>query len=530
MQHQAVTSGTESSHAVDPGYGDQFDEMALEVCERLGRNREPLFVVDSGDLWSVYLGSFPSGNERQFHNCNTCRDFIKNFGSLATIDGKGAIKSALWNEDAFTAEFPYRETVRRLRSAVEGGKIERMFLCSDESWGYRERGGFTHFFAHVKVSWKRVDINAEQAMAAKLEDFKHLKAALADLTLPLLRTAKAMLSAGSLSRPEKLMSMCDFLIGVRESIAKKRGKARDALLWAGVAKAADGWCTPRGSALGALVHDIADGVKAEEIIRRHNAKMDPLQYMRPSAPTSAGNVAWAEALFAKMGLASALRRRFALLSEVDTIWTPKERKNEKSDGVFGHLLPGKSEVSAARLNSSAVRMTFAKFRREVLPGAIKMYAKVPYSGSFCAYTTASNPDSAPILQWDREDNRYPVAWYLYAYGSSCETWGLKGSVFVPVLAISPVPSAHFDNDKATRMLFVLEGCKDKHGLSLGLFPECLKSELHAVRSTIEAHSSVTRLDPVEGVLASGLMVPDHSIEVRVVTKSGVAGYVIDRWD
>ena len=67
-----------------------------------------------------------------------------------------------------------------------------------------------------------------------------------------------------------------------------------------------------------------------------------------------------------------------------------------------------------------------------------------------------------------------------------------------------------------------------------LFPEILKSELHAVRSTIEAYSKSAKLGGYEEASACGLrlqMGETASIKLRVTDGAGVVTSVtIDRWE
>lgn len=79
---------------------------------------------------------------------------------------------------------------------------------------------------------------------------------------------------------------------------------------------------------------------------------------------------------------------------------------------------------------------------------------------------------------------------------------------------------------------MLEGAKDTHCNDSALFPEILKSELHGVRSVIEAHSRTRPLSGAEDASACGLLVSGHNgARVRVTGEAGTRiEYKIDRWD
>ncbi len=82
-------------------------------------------------------------------------------------------------------------------------------------------------------------------------------------------------------------------------------------------------------------------------------------------------------------------------------------------------------------------------------------------------------------------------------------------------------------------LIVISGARDLNNRSLALFPELLRSELHSVRRTIEAHSRSQKLELLEDgeQHAAGLRLGDGSTTHLVVrSAAGVAYYLIDRWE
>jgi len=83
------------------------------------------------------------------------------------------------------------------------------------------------------------------------------------------------------------------------------------------------------------------------------------------------------------------------------------------------------------------------------------------------------------------------------------------------------------------VIFILAGAKDSQNTSLALFPETLRSELHQVRSTIEAFSRAGKLEGQEKASACGIALNKGSngnARFRVRTKTGTVEYRLDRWD
>ena len=155
--------------------------------------------------------------------------------------------------------------------------------------------------------------------------------------------------------------------------------------------------------------------------------------------------------------------------------------------------------------------------------------------SIAGLVTASDPSAPPILQWDRDDERNPVSWYVYFGRSTPFDWNLPESwVDVSVVSFSPALwTRNAPSQFANQALLILKGAHDRNYKSgLMLFPEILHTDLHPVRSTIESYSDQGRMqDPASGV--AGLVIGKSGSQgcpIRTTTKTGTVDYVIDRWD
>jgi hypothetical protein len=433
---------------------------------------------------------------------------------------------------------------------VENRDVVRQFFWKDEVWGVPEAGGFKHLSVLAGSCNFEKHLTPNQAMAVRREDRKHLEAALlGDMEPEYIRKAVAMLEAGGLARSETLLPMGRFLLEVQESVKASSGERRNRILWHAVGRAARGWCTPRGSAFGALVEDIKNGRSNAAVERAQAQRMRPDQYQRPQAPPAAGNVKQAEQVFDKLGLGPSLQRRFMAIEEASLFWRPaavsaaqNRAAARESNGLFSHVETKPPRVSAPpstkRISNTTQTMTFAKFQKDILPKALSMTLRVPNHGSFCALTTAVHQDAPPILKWDHENNRNPGAWYLYTNGSSSSQWGLTYNDHVQVFGLCylppewTLPSKAVEYQTSGRVLLILQGAYDHSNSSIALFPECLKSEVHHVRATIEAHSrSVAMKELPDGVQhASGYLLngKNENVELIVGMQEGTAVYKIDR--
>jgi len=527
----------------DAQYPHVLHAMREAFAARVGDSSTKLYTIDADNLWSVYLDALPA--DRQYHTCHACRQFIERFGGLVTINADGYQRAAAWPEADGQYAF-YAPAMDAMRAVSERARVTGVFYSADKVWGQPVTGEWTHFSlkppAHL-IHSNRVK-TAYQASAEKREDFYTMITALNEFSLSTVETALTLLKTDSLYRSEKCLGVAEWL---RELIvargATKNGRTQANLLWRAVATAPVGFAHPRSSMIGTLLEDIAAGLPFEDVKAKFAAKMHPLQYQRPQAAPTAGAIAQAEKLVEQMGIAPSLERRFARLEEIQTLWLPlaKPEVEKPAGSVFSHL-PPKGDVSAPAMRIPAQTMTWDKFSRTVLPDAEQIEILVPAHASFAAYVTAVHADAPPILQWDSEAQRNPVSWYLYNGGSTAQRWNLRAGAYERVTAVSAQPSMWYAENahQGSGVMFMIDGAKDLNyehgGAGNALFPEMLKSDLHPVRSVIEAYSRRATIAGLPESSACGLLFQRgngrqfESNRVRVTSKGATIEYTLDRWD
>lgn len=543
---------TVSETASAPSEDDQYLSLLASIRTRFDEATAgggPLFTTTATDdaLFTLFLESLPA-DRRQHYTCNACRRFVNRYGGLVTIAADGRTTPVMWTPDE--APMFFRASVRALAREVARAKVTGVFLSEEKAWGLPENKSEKAPFRwrHMAVTpcatmvFRGAVLNASQTAAEKGQDYGTLCRGLAEFPIDIVRQAHTLLTTGNLFRSEKCIGVAKWLLDLHEAReATKDVRAREGLTWRAVATAPVGFCHVRSGMIGTLLEDIQAGLAFADIKAKFDAKMDPLQYQRPQAPQApptAGNIKAAEALVEKLGIAPSLPRRFARLEDVEALWTPKPTKSEPANGgVFGHL-KAKGTPAAAPIDHPAVTMTWEKFARTVLPEAesIEFYAPSTHAG-YMAMITAVNPDAPPILQWDRPERRNPVSWYVYNHGSLPGDWNLKANTWHRVTAVTLGPPQWYGSGfshQGERCCFLLDGARDlRHQRSGGFFPECLKSELHAVRATLEAYALNAAIEGRDEATACGLVLAKGgrwNHQFRVTSKGARITYKLDRWD
>ncbi len=524
--------------------GDCYPEFGLSIRTHFNSivsQGVPLFTTDTEGLFEAFLSNLPD-EARQHYTCNACRNFVNRFGGLVTISDNGETKSAFWNEKDVPAFFA--KSVKAMKNIVLKSKVNGIFLSSDKVLGQPITGEWQHMSAvlpNAMVYGSRL-ITANQAMAEKREDFRILIAGLLEYPDHVVDQAVTLLKTESLYRSEKCLGVAEWLLGLHVKRANtKNSKLKNNIVWLAVGSAPTGYCHVKSSMIGTLLDDIAEGMSFDDVSRRFASKMHPLQYQRPQAAPTAGNIQQAEKIVEKLGIKRSLERRFARIEELKKVWIPKEKEEQiKGDGVFSHLM-AKDSKELPKMDIPPITMTWEKFSKTVLPFAEEIEFLVKSgSDNFSAILTAVHEDSPPILQWDNEEQRNPFSWYVYNGGSTYSRWGLSTGC-CKVTGVCLQPSMWYGDfpHQSKSVYFILDGARDsgyKHGgggRGNLLFPEILKSELREIRSTIEAYSKNATIEGYDDASACGIRLQHGSnfnATFRVKTDTGMVVYKLDRWD
>ncbi len=506
---------------------------------RIAAHEGPFFTTDVENLFDIYLTNLPRAS-RQHYNCHCCRRFINTYGSLASIGESGTVESVLWRVSPYVPAF-FINAAGAMATEVRKAKITGVFEYADETWGTPLTGEWTHLHGKPNHQCNLGVLTASQKMAERKEEFGMLLRALDEIKPDLAAEAVRVLSSETLDRSEKALGMAIWFSDLQTQMRSISGKRRESLIWRAVALAPPGFAHIRSTMLKTLFDDLLAGLSFESVRTRWSSKMDPMKYQRPQAPPSQGTINQAEKVFEKLGLASALQRRFARVEEIVKIWEPTcafSAKPTAGLGTFAHLSPKAKQPEQRKLILPSRKMTWVKFQRDVLPGANTLELKVPEGRrGFFGLLTAVDPEAKPLLQWDGLEGwmRNPFSWYFHRDGSLASSWQLQAGQWCKVTAISARP-CHWQKPEMFKRYseaacFVLEGAQDFRLGGSNIFPETLRSELHGVRSVIEAYSNSGSVAGAKEGTANGICFdkssPDASFRVRV---NGEEEFELDRWE
>jgi hypothetical protein len=524
-------------------------DLQAHVDDQLATNNGIVFMVELGSrsaLFDSYLQGFEEGHDRQWHNCSCCKSFLRRYGGLVTVNPTtGETKALLWDETKVSDYFA--PAVKRVRELVEAAPIRSVFYPERgvKDLGEYKKGNFNHFCVLTNgfKTPRNTYLSIQSQMASSPESFKTLSQHLAAFDqLNIDNCAVFFENDATLKNyPHFVDGIKWFADLKRRKDAIRNSKLARNLVWYAVATESPGRLVFGNTVGGTFIENVTKNMPFEDAKRAFLAMVDPRFYQRPQVAATSGNIEQAEQIIAKMGLASALKRRFFRFDEITQFkWQPKApapAADEATGGVFGHLKPKDAAPAAQNLPSiDGGTVTWRRFAEEVLPKAdelhVMMNAFVPYK--LLIPTTAVDPEAKPILSWDREDRRNPVSAYVHIQGLPPRHYNLDATRPIKVKAISVFPELLATDEVETShtAFVVLEGAYDaSNGKGLALFPQILRQELHGVRATIEQFSNQGELEGREQGCA-GIAIPegDCQLGIQIVVTSGAAKtrYFIDR--
>ena len=102
--------------------------------------KQDLFIIDTDKdtLFGLYLDSFPDGTNpiyltRTEHDCNCCKQFIRNIGNVVVIDKNTHELDSVWNVKGLP--HPYDIVAAEMHQYVVGQHIKSSWFTSERSYG-----------------------------------------------------------------------------------------------------------------------------------------------------------------------------------------------------------------------------------------------------------------------------------------------------------------------------------------------------------------------------------------------------------
>lgn len=387
----------------------KFSKQVNTKWEQLKKNGKIFTVnLDKDSLFDAYLAAFPEGTdpifqERSTHNCNCCKQFIRNIGStVAIVNGK---LDSVWNIK--DADYPYDVVAKALHDKLMAELPNAIFRTNQRDFGKETLGGYqdangrqinwNHF--HGTITGVLHSHKPGETIGQFNGKLTVLTGGVQKLSIEAVDIVLELINADNLYRgAEHKTSLVNF-----KNLLKSYGKMKtdtDRAIWLMESTDLPG-ALFKNTVIGTLVEDISKGVQLEDAVRMFESKVAPANYRRPKALVTPKMVEEATKTLEKLDLTDSIHRRHAKLSDVtinNVLWADSSAK-AVMEGSLEDLLG--SAVKTTVKTDNALKIGIEEFIKDVMPTAKSMDVMlkrnhVPNLMSI----TAPKFDTKNLFKWD----------------------------------------------------------------------------------------------------------------------------------
>lgn len=382
-----------------------FKPFSVAVNARLQDFAErDLFKVDTLDIFASYLAAFPEGTnpifrERTEHDCQCCKQFIRNLGNvIAIVDGEIWTVWDNWQD----LPYPYDVVSKAMAELVRQAPIRGVYKTKEPKFGAESNRDnhdpsivWSHFHGEVPKKAKSRQPDTDRG---RIDTKAHVfKRGLNEIALTDLETVIDLIEANNLYRgTEHLASVKEFR---RLKEGYNAAGQTDRFVWANVFHPSAPF---RNTVIGTLLVDLAETGDLEGAVKRFEAKVAPSNYKRPTALITPKMIEQAVAKLNELGLDGAVERRFARIDDIsvtDVLFVDNAVRGKMKGGLTD-LLMRSDKVKV----STSGKPTPIKIEDFMALGAtsIELVLANNQLGNFVSLTAPEHANTGKLFKWNND--------------------------------------------------------------------------------------------------------------------------------
>jgi len=380
-----------------------FGKLKEQVQRQFGTMAtDELFVVqmEKNELFDAYLAAFPP-EERQGHNCNSCKSFLNHYGNIVTIVGD-AVRT-IWDFDCTTA--PFQDVPKALRDLVISRPIAGVFLSTFDKLGtdhnhqQLESGEvvrWDHFMVTLPKNKVIRSSDSLDTIQGQLRTTKEVfQRSLETITIGAVETVLDLIVQNTLYRGKEFETMvCNFQKHQKLYALAEDDNAKSRYVWL---NAKDGGRI-RNTAIGTLLVNLSEDMPLEQAVRAFEAMVAPANYKRPTALVTEKMVKQAQDQIAELGFLGSLKRRHATRDDIPVANLLFVNRENSTLSVFDELR-AESSVNPKSF-SRAKEILLTEFVADVLPKATSIDLLLQNNSNFMSLIAPDDADAPSMFAWD----------------------------------------------------------------------------------------------------------------------------------
>lgn len=220
----------------------KFKRAVHAQFNQLAAGADMLFLtnVDKDALWDCYLNSFPE-EERQSHNCNNCKHYIRHYGRVVAIKDNKVV--TMWEN--LQLDEPYATVARNLDALVKSKPVVDVFITRDYELGIDRNNAYidslqgpkvitwNHLYYHMPNQLVYTGTESVSAVMGTLRTTKEVfKRALEELTVDSIETVLDLIGQNALYRGEQFKNDLSVFLGHKRHYDSLPDEEKDNWCWA----------------------------------------------------------------------------------------------------------------------------------------------------------------------------------------------------------------------------------------------------------------------------------------------------------
>lgn len=387
-----------------------FIQFKKDVEAAFNKNlSDEMYVVnvDNDLLWTAYLLSFDDPEERQSHNCNACKSFIRHLGKVVAIDPETFEIKTFWD---YVHTPGFEKAAKDMAELVKEASICGVFI--------QDMGEFHGCDHNIQIlpdgtmrTWYHLYVTVPDKFRFKSNSYfrtigsyrgdaiarkEVLERSIKELTNESVETVIDLIENNSLYRGS------EFLKGLKEFYNIKKAAPTTNLsnyCWLNYKSQVAKF---RNTAMGTLLVNLSEGMDIESAVRAYETIMAPYNYKRPTALITKRQIEAAQKTVEELGLTEALPRRHARVEDIsvnDVLFVNRDTKPKMKGGVFDSLL-SETKVNP-KVFTKTEEITVDTFLKDILPGSkeVSVLFENKHIPNLVTLTAPENPDSGSLFKW-----------------------------------------------------------------------------------------------------------------------------------
>lgn len=400
--------------------------------------------VSGHQLWDAYITSFAKEDDPVFrdpnsthHTCNNDKNFIYRYGNVITIiDGK-----IITMYDTIPANTPYYASATAMRTLLLGADIQDVFVetydnlnrllnyestnktQSEYQLGHIKTNkiytqaeadqygvvtpGQVYTFHHFHVSLPKLFVDqsgksVESIQGNHRDDKSVFKRGLDEISIDTLELVRDLIKQGSLLNGDSYLSKLETFITLAKEYKDVPVLEKDRWCWVKSYKLP--FAKFRNELIGTLCVELTEGAEINQACKTWNQRVDPVNYMKATAPISKKQIEDAKKFVEENGYMESFDRRFATIDDINVSEILHQNVGNgtvKTASLFDKVQPSQSTQHKRSQFDTVEEVTIEKFMKDILPTctSVEAFLENRFDGNLVALTTANNPNSKQAFKW-----------------------------------------------------------------------------------------------------------------------------------